>query len=154
MKTCLCLCFSKIFFFPGNQDDSKNSKWNLFKNHPIFTCYLLLAFCLRNFLCPINCLFTCSQAMLALSVMYSLIYESIKTVLTQRAQIDSFNHTFKILWRVFLLVFPLENCLQSLQKWFTSFEICEQHFTDGSNCGMKAFRIDALRTCLLGHRLS
>ena len=27
--------YSKIFFFFGNQDDSKNTKRNLFKNHPI-----------------------------------------------------------------------------------------------------------------------
>ena len=27
--------YGKIFFFLGNQDDSKNIKWNLFKNHPI-----------------------------------------------------------------------------------------------------------------------
>ena len=28
-------CYGKIFFFLGNQEDSKNIKWNLFKNHPI-----------------------------------------------------------------------------------------------------------------------
>ena len=27
--------YSKIFFLLGNQDDSKNTKWNLIKNHPI-----------------------------------------------------------------------------------------------------------------------
>ena len=29
--------YSKIFFYLGNQDDSKNAKWNLFKNHPILS---------------------------------------------------------------------------------------------------------------------
>ena len=28
--------YSKIFVFFRNQDDSKNTKWNLFKNHPIY----------------------------------------------------------------------------------------------------------------------
>ena len=29
--------YSKIFFFLGNQEGSRNTKWNLFKNHPIHT---------------------------------------------------------------------------------------------------------------------
>ena len=28
--------YSKLLFFLGDQYDTKNTKWNLFKNHPIF----------------------------------------------------------------------------------------------------------------------